>query len=179
MRTSTIAQVLSSLSLVAAAAVTGAAPIKAVVVLSGPSTVKGTVTFLQDSENAPTTVSWNITGSDANSERGFHVHASGDLSGGCASAGGHYNPENKAHGAPTDAIRHVGDLGNIKIDAKGSSVGSVRDKLIKLSGPQSVIGRAVVVHGGVDDLGKTAHPDSKKTGNAGGRSACGVIGLAA
>jgi len=177
MRTSTIAQVLS-LSLVATAAAVAAAPIKAVVVLSGASTVKGTVTFLQESESALTTVTWNITGSDANSERGFHVHASGDLSGGCASAGGHYNPENKSHGAPGDAVRHVGDLGNIKIDAKGNSQGSVKDKLIKLSGAQSVIGRAVVVHAGVDDLGKTSHPDSLKTGNAGGRAACGVIGLA-
>lgn len=33
--------------------------------------------------------------------------------------------------------------------------------------------RTVVVHDGTDDLGKGGHADSKKTGNAGGRPACG------
>jgi Cu-Zn family superoxide dismutase len=176
MRVSTITQVLASLSLVAAAA--APAPLKAIAVVRGDSKVKGTVTF-HESASGPVTVTWNITGSDPNTERGFHVHTYGDLSGGCASTGGHYNPFNKDHGAPTDANRHVGDLGNIKIDAAGNSKGSMEDKLLQLKGSESIIGRAVVVHGGVDDLGKTAHPDSKKTGNAGPRPACGVIGLSA
>lgn len=34
--------------------------------------------------------------------------------------------------------------------------------------------RTVVVHDGTDDLGKGGHADSKKTGNAGGRPACGM-----
>ncbi|KIW04627.1 superoxide dismutase [Cu-Zn] [Verruconis gallopava] len=151
--------------------------VKAVAVLRGDSTVKGTVTFTQESEDAPTTISWDISGHDANAERGMHVHAFGDNTNGCTSAGPHFNPFNKDHGAPTDEERHVGDLGNIKTDGQGNSKGTMTDKLVKLIGPESVIGRTVVVHGGTDDLGKGGHPDSKKTGNAGGRPACGVIGI--
>lgn len=50
------------------------------------------------------------------------------------------NPHGKTHGAPTDENRHVGDLGNIETDAQGNSKGEVVDKLIKLIGPESVIG---------------------------------------
>ncbi|TVY75854.1 Superoxide dismutase [Cu-Zn] [Lachnellula suecica] len=162
--------------------------VKAVAQIRGDSKVTGTVTFEQDSESSPTTVSWNITGHDANAERGMHVHQFGDNTNGCTSAGPHLdgeadsaavNPHGKTHGAPSDETRHVGDLGNFKTDAQGNGVGSVQDKLIKLIGPESVIGRTVVVHSGTDDLGKGGNEESKKTGNAGTRPACGVIGIAA
>ncbi|KAF2438425.1 copper/zinc binding superoxide dismutase [Karstenula rhodostoma CBS 690.94] len=148
-----------------------------VAVLRGDSNVKGTVTFEQENESSPTSVSWDISGHDANAERGMHVHAFGDNTNGCTSAGPHFNPHGKEHGAPSDDNRHVGDLGNFKTDAQGNAQGSVTDKLIKLIGQDSVIGRTIVVHGGTDDLGKSDHPESKKTGNAGTRPACGVIGI--
>jgi len=151
--------------------------VKAVAVLRGDSNVKGTVSFEQADENSPTTISWNITGHDANAERGMHVHAFGDNTNGCTSAGPHFNPYNKTHGAPEDEERHVGDLGNFKTDGQGNAQGSVTDKLIKLIGPDSVVGRTIVVHAGTDDLGKGGHEESKKTGNAGARPACGVIGI--
>jgi hypothetical protein len=60
-----------------------------VAVLRGDSKITGTVTFEQATENAPTTISWNITGHDPNAERGFHVHQFGDNTNGCTSAGPH------------------------------------------------------------------------------------------
>lgn len=50
--------------------------------------------------------------------------------------------------------------------------------MISLSGSRNIAGRGVVVHEDIDDLGKGTHADSKKTGNAGGRFACGIVGLA-
>jgi Cu-Zn family superoxide dismutase len=62
---------------------------------------------------------------------------------------------------------------------KGSAKIDVRDRLIALSGPNSIVGRAIVVHADPDDLGKGGKPKSKTTGNAGDRVACGIIKLQA
>ena len=106
-------------------------------------------------------------------EHGFHIHEYGDCSAlDAKSAGGHFNPENKPHGAPTDSLRHVGDLGNLVADSAGTAHYEWTDTLISFSGPHSIIGRAVIVHVGADDL------KSQPTGNAGARAACGVIGIA-
>jgi Cu-Zn family superoxide dismutase len=103
--------------------------------------------------------------------------STGDNTNGCTSAGPHFNPFGKTHGAPSDETRHVGDLGNFKTDSNGNGKGSIQDSLVKLIGEQSVLGRTIVVHAGTDDLGKGGNEDSLKTGNAGGRPACGVIGI--
>jgi len=153
--------------------------VKAVAVVRGDSKVTGTVIFEQSSESSPTTITYDISGNDPNAERGFHVHQFGDNTNGCTSAGPHFNPFSKTHGAPSDTERHVGDLGNFKTDAEGNAKGSLSDPLVKLIGEHSVLGRTIVIHAGTDDLGKGGHEDSKKTGNAGARPACGVIGIAA
>ncbi|OAX42858.1 hypothetical protein K503DRAFT_796817 [Rhizopogon vinicolor AM-OR11-026] len=150
---------------------------KAVVVLKGDSPVTGTITFEQSSADGPVKVSGEIKNLDPSSLRGFHVHSLGDLSGGCLSTGSHFNPYEKTHGAPSDSVRHVGDLGNIESDEYGTATLSFTDSLISLNGPLSILGRAVVVHAGIDDLGNGGNDESLKTGNAGGRAACGVIGL--
>ncbi|KZV73818.1 hypothetical protein PENSPDRAFT_602400 [Peniophora sp. CONT] len=155
---------------------TGPTVTKAVAVLSGD--VSGTVTFSQASPDAPVYITGDLKNLDADAERGFHIHALGDLSNGCVSAGSHFNPFDKTHGAPTDENRHVGDLGNIESDGKGLVSLSIKDEQLTLNGPLSIIGRAVVVHAGTDDLGKGGNDESLKTGNAGGRAACGVIGIA-
>ncbi|TFK74867.1 copper/zinc binding superoxide dismutase [Pluteus cervinus] len=125
----------------------------------------------------PVAVSGNIENLDPSTQRGFHIHQLGDLSGGCLSTGPHFNPFNKKHGAPTDSERHVGDLGNIKSDENGVSRFTFQDSSISLNGQRSIIGRAVVLHAGTDDLGRGDNEESLKTGNAGARAACGIIGL--
>lgn len=72
----------------------------------------------------------------------------------------------------------MGDLGNVDANAEGVAKVSITDKQISLSGENSILGRTIVVHADPDDLGKGGHDLSKTTGNAGGRLACAVIGLA-
>lgn len=104
---------------------------------------------------------------------GFHIHEYGDCSAPDAtSAGGHFNPENMPHGAPTDVERHAGDLGNLEAGEDGKAHYERVDNIISLSGPQSIVGLAVIIHGGEDDF------TSQPTGNAGPRVACGVVGIA-
>jgi len=103
----------------------------------------------------------------------FHVHEFGDCSAPDAmSAGGHFNPDKQPHGSPHSKERHVGDLGNIKADDSGKAVVEIRDTDIKLTGAHSIIGRGLIVHTATDDF------KTQPTGNAGGRVACGVIGIA-
>ncbi|CUM62961.1 uncharacterized protein PRCAT00000521001 [Priceomyces carsonii] len=151
--------------------------VKAVAVLRGDSKVTGVVNFEQASESDPTTITYKISGNDANAKRGFHIHTFGDNTNGCTSAGPHFNPFSKEHGAPEDDNRHVGDLGNVSTDGSGIASGTIKDSVVKLLGANSILGRTVVVHSGTDDLGKGGNAESKKTGNAGTRPACGVIGI--
>ncbi|KAM3302980.1 superoxide dismutase [Capsicum chacoense] len=152
-----------------------AATKKAVAVLKGSSNVEGVVTLSQD-DDGPTTVNVRITGL-TRGLHGFHLHEYGDTTNGCMSTGAHFNPNNLTHGAPGDKIRHAGDLGNITANADGVAEATIIDNQIPLTGPNSVVGRALVVHELEDDLGKGGHELSLTTGNAGGRLACGVVGL--
>jgi Cu-Zn family superoxide dismutase len=145
---------------------------KAVCVLhpTGGNDVKGLVTFTK-MENG-IAIEGKINGLSPG-KHGFHVHEYGDCSAPDAtSAGGHFNPEDKKHGAPTDKARHVGDLGNIQANEEGKAKIMMTDTVIAFHGDHSIIGKAIVVHAKADDL------SSQPTGNAGARVACGVIGVA-
>ena len=149
--------------------------VKAVAVLKSTEGVCGTVYFTQEG-NGPTTVTGSLSGLKPGLH-GFHVHALGDTTNGCMSTGPHFNPAGKEHGAPEDENRHAGDLGNVNVGGDGKVDFTITDSQIPLCGPNSVIGRAVVVHADPDDLGKGGHELSKTTGNAGARVGCGIIGL--
>ena len=149
--------------------------VKAVAVLKSEE-VNGTIFFTQN-DDGPVEVTGELTGLKQG-KHGFHIHEFEDNTNGCISAGPHFNPEKKDHGAPDDVERHVGDLGNVDASADGVAKVKISDKQISLCGKNSIIGRTIVVHADPDDLGKGGHELSKTTGNAGGRLACAVIGLA-
>ncbi|KAG8319701.1 Superoxide dismutase [Cu-Zn] [Homalodisca vitripennis] len=148
---------------------------RAIVILTGES-VTGNVTFSQAEDGGPVTVRGIISGL-TEGKHGFHVHEKGDLSNGCLSTAGHFNPEKKNHGGPDDKERHVGDLGNISADRSGVAEFTFTDSVISLVGEHSIIGRGLVMHSDPDDLGRGGFSDSLTTGHAGSRIACGVIGI--
>ncbi len=141
-----------------------------VLVPMSKSHVHGVLHFRQNGKGVE--ITGEITGLKPG-EHGFHVHEFGDLtSADGMSTGGHFNPEHMKHGGPKSEMRHVGDLGNIVANEDGKATIKIHDSGVQLNGPHSVIGRAIVVHAGVDDL------KSDPAGNAGARIGAGVIGIA-
>jgi superoxide dismutase, Cu-Zn family len=146
---------------------------KAVVVLiptkSGAG-IAGTITFTKTDKG--TQIKAEITGLPEG-KHGFHIHEFGDASSPDGkSAGGHFNPKGMVHGDPSKtAPRHLGDLGNIEADKSGKATYDMVDPDLPLSGPMSIIGHGVVIHEKADDFGQPV-------GNAGGRLAVGVVGIA-
>ena len=152
-------------------------PRNAVAVLApNDNGVAGVVHFSQEEDTVH--IDYGITGL-TDGEHGFHIHTYGDLTDGCDSACSHFNPDNTEHGGLDSKIRHLGDLGNISSE-KGVSKGRLSTDTLSLkSGKRNcIVGRMIIVHADRDDLGKGGDAESLKTGNAGKRVGCGVIGLA-
>ncbi|HVO72495.1 MAG TPA: superoxide dismutase family protein [Ignavibacteriaceae bacterium] len=129
--------------------------------------VKGKVTFTKQRNGIKVTA--DVEGLKPG-KHGFHIHETGDCSApDGSSAGGHFNPGHMNHGAPTDSVRHAGDLGNLEAGKNGKAHLEWIDTMISFEGMNSIIGKAVIVHEKVDDY------KTQPTGNAGARLACGVI----
>jgi len=148
-------------------------PIKAIAVFT--DNINGTVKFTEVENRIRIDVA--ITGLKPNSLHGFHVHEAGDLSDKCTSMCAHFNPYNMTHGCPGLKNRHVGDLGNLQTNKRGEAKYSFYDDVIKLRGTKAnIIGRGLIIHEDPDDCGQGENAESLKTGNAGKRIACAVIG---
>jgi Cu-Zn family superoxide dismutase len=106
----------------------------------------------------------------------LHLHGSPDCEPPAfQSAGGHFNPGARQHGAKNPAGPHAGDLPNLVANDKGEARAQLLIAGATLSpGPNSigVPGTALVIH---------ANPDDELTdpaGNAGARIACAIISIA-
>ena len=111
-------------------------------------------------------------------KHGFHIHQYGNLSDGCNSACAHFNPDNTEHGGPYSKIRHAGDLGNVvSVNSRAKGTITVDGLSTDPTSRRSIIGRAIIIHKDPDDLGRGRDAESKKTGNAGARICCAVIGI--
>lgn len=102
----------------------------------------------------------------------YHIHLLGDCTGPDAeTADTHFNFQGPSRTPPKDIARITGDLGEVEPGAgnKASATAVIADA--SLQGRYSIIGRSVVVHEKGND------PTKPPIGGAGGRIACGVIGI--
>jgi Cu-Zn family superoxide dismutase len=136
--------------------------------------IQGTVTFSYYAPTGEVTVNVSINSTLPDNDYAIHVHTFGDLTdvAGGVSAGAHYvGAGNTTHACPDNPNRHEGDMGNWQ--SVGGVISQIRRfGLLALSGDNSIIGRAVVLHELADDC------VSQPAGAAGSRLAFCVIGLA-
>jgi len=107
-------------------------------------------------------------------EHAFHIHAVGKCEPPFASAGAHFNPNEKQHGYLDPKGPHAGDLPNISVPENGTVKIDTLAPQATLTDGQNLVadadGATLIVHAKPDDY------HSQPSGDAGDRIACGVIG---
>lgn len=146
----------------------GAAMATAELVATQGNEVSGKVNFKKTPEGVA--VTGTIEGLTPG-EHGFHIHENGDCSSTDGkSAGGHFSPGGQPHGAPGADEHHEGDMGNLSANDEGVAEIDEQFEFLEMGdGEATILGKAIIVHGGADDL------ESQPSGDAGARVACGVI----
>ncbi len=105
---------------------------------------------------------------------GFHIHERAEChSPGFTTAGGHFNPEGKAHGFKNPNGPHAGDLPNVTVPESGVlDVSTLATRVTLGDGPNSLFregGTSLMIHAGPDDY------MTDPAGNSGARIVCGPI----
>lgn len=102
----------------------------------------------------------------------YHLHFYGNCTADDAkSAGTHFNLKGSSHNPPKGIDRITGDLGDLNVGKDGQAKDQGVLKNGMLDGPKSIIGRSVIIHEKANDYSQPP------IGAAGGRDACGVIGI--
>jgi Cu-Zn family superoxide dismutase len=134
---------------------------------SATSGVSGLVVF----SGGGTSVEVHVTAAGLlpGSIHGFHVHegascASADF----MSAGNHFNPTHKPHGAQ-DMPHHAGDMPSLLADPSGKIDARFTLEGVTIGGADGFVGHTVILHASADNF------EAQPSGNAGARIACGVI----
>ena len=136
------------------------------------TSVGGTVKFDADLSTGKVKMELEINiPAKAGKSIAVHIHEHGDCGDTAKMAHGHWNPTNAQHGKWGSSSFHSGDIGNVKLNSKGKGTLSISTDLWTLGGKpdKNILGRSIIVHGGVDDY--TTQP----SGNSGTRIGCGVI----
>jgi superoxide dismutase, Cu-Zn family len=106
-------------------------------------------------------------------EHALHIHQAAKCEPPFASAGPHFNPASKKHGAQNPEGPHAGDMPNFTVAANGMAKGSITNKNVGMGADANSLfaggGTAIVVHAAADDM------KTDPSGNAGAAIACGVV----
>ena len=137
---------------------------------SGSST-SGKITFIE--KGGQVTLEAHINGLTTGNHA-IHIHETADCSSDDGkSAGGHWNPTFENHGAwGNEAGYHRGDIGNFNANENGHGMITFSTDLWCLGcddANKNIIGKAIIVHQGEDDL------ISQPSGAAGARVSCAGI----
>jgi len=132
--------------------------------------VDGRATFDADSGKVKMMLDLSVP-KMANKTVAVHIHEHPDCGDNGNASHGHWNPTHTKHGKWGSDSFHLGDIGNVKLDAQGKGTMELSTNLWTLGSDttSSVLNRAIIVHSGVDDY------KTQPTGNAGSRIGCGVI----
>ncbi|SNB47360.1 superoxide dismutase family protein [Geobacter sp. DSM 9736] len=162
-------------SVLLAAATTVAAaekPITAQATMRDASgTVVGSATFTEKDDGVE--VSVKVAGLPPG-KHGIHLHEKGACDPpGFSTAGGHFNPTTKRHGAKNPEGKHAGDLPNLDVKPDGTGeLTAVAAGATLSKGAASLLkeqGTALMIHAGPDD------EKTDPSGNSGDRIACGIV----
>lgn len=99
-------------------------------------------------------ITFNISGFEPNQIHAIHIHEFGDITNGCQSLGGHFNPTHKYHFHSEKG--HAGDLfNNFLTDNNGNFQYIWETNKLSLNGNDisCILGRSIVIHKFKDDLG--------------------------
>ena len=135
------------------------------------TTVTGTARFNEENGKVKMTLEITVP-KKANQSVAVHLHEHGSCGDMGKEAHGHWNPTKVNHGKWGGDNFHRGDIGNVELDSEGKGKIEMETDLWTVTGTdstKSILGKAVIVHGGVDDF------KTQPTGNAGSRIGCGVI----
>jgi superoxide dismutase, Cu-Zn family len=135
------------------------------------TTVDGTIKFDSDSAGKVKMTLAITIPKKAGKSVALHIHEHGNCGDTAKLAHGHWNPTNAQHGKWGSGSFHLGDIGNVKLNAQGKGTMTLTTDLWTLGGKpdKNILGKAMIVHGGADDY------KTQPTGNAGSRIGCGVI----
>jgi Cu-Zn family superoxide dismutase len=137
----------------------------------GGSSTSGKITFTE--KGGQVTLEAHINGLTLGNHA-IHIHETADCSSDDGkSAGGHWNPTFENHGAwGNEKGFHRGDIGNFNTNENGHGMITFSTDLWCLGcddANKNIIGKAIIVHQGTDDL------ISQPSGAAGARVSCAGI----